>query len=65
MVELGQEKETLQRQLSTSDLQSLKEEVKRGQDKVIELGTLANCQQLLTHDSEMLEKEREIAKSSL
>ena len=32
---------------------------KRGQDKVVELWH-ANCQQLLTHDSEMLGKEREI-----
>ena len=59
VVELVQEKETLQQQLSTSELQSLKEEVKRGQDKVVQLWH-TNCQQLLTHDSEMLEKDREI-----
>ena len=54
-----QEKETLQQQLLTSELQSLKEEIKRGQDKVVQLWH-TNCQQLLTHDSEMLEKDREI-----
>ena len=59
VLELVQEKETLQQQLSTSELQSLKEEVKRGQDKVVQLWH-TNCQQLLTHDSEMLEKDREI-----
>ena len=59
VLELVQKKETLQQQLSTSELQSLKEEVKRGQDKVVQLWH-TNCQQLLTHDSEMLEKDREI-----
>ena len=61
VVELVQEKETLQQRLSTSELQSLKEEVKRGQDKfkVVQLWH-TNCQQLLTHDSKMLEKDREI-----
>ena len=59
VLELVQKKETLQQQLSTSELQSLKEEVKRRQDKVVQLWH-TNCQQLLTHDSEMLEKDREI-----
>ena len=59
VVELTQEKDTLQQQLSTSELQSLKEEVKRGQEKVVELWH-TNCYQLLTHDTEMFEKEREI-----
>ena len=59
VLELVQEKETLQKQLSTSELQSLREEVKRGQDKVVQRWH-TNCQQLLTHDSEMLEKDREI-----
>ena len=45
--------------MSTSELQSLKEEVKRGQEKVIELWH-TNCQQLLTHNTEMFGKEREI-----
>ena len=59
VLELVQKKETLQQQLSTSELHSLKEEVKRGQVKVVQLWH-TNCQQLLTHDSEMLEKDREI-----
>ena len=59
VVELTQEKDTLQQQLSTSELQSLKEEVKRGQEKVVKLWH-TNCQQLLTHDTEMFGKEREI-----
>ena len=59
VVDLVRENETLLQQLSTAELQSLKEEVKRGQDKVVELWH-TNCQQLLTHDSEMFEKQKEI-----
>ena len=40
VVELIQEKEALQQQLSTSKLRNLKEEVKRGKDKVVEFVTL-------------------------
>ena len=59
VTELSKEKETLQQQLLCSEIQGLKEEVKREQDKAVQLWH-ANCQQLLTHDSEMFEKEREI-----
>ena len=45
--------------MSSSELQTLKEEVKRGQDKVVELWH-TNCQQLLIHDDEMLKKDEEI-----
>ena len=58
MAELARENEALQQQLSTSELQSLKEEVKRGQDKVVELWH-TNCQQLLIHDDEMFKKDEE------
>ena len=59
VVDLVRENETLLQQSSTAELQSLKEEVKRGQDAIVELWH-ANCQQLLTHDSEMIGKQREI-----
>ena len=46
VAELARGNEALQQQLSSSELQNLKEEVKRGQDKVVELWH-TNCQQLL------------------
>ena len=46
------------------NLRATEPQRKRGQDKVVQLWH-TNCQQLLTHDSEMLEKDREIRKSSL
>ena len=57
--ELARENEALRQQLSSSELQSLKEEAKRGQDKVVELWH-TNCQQLLNHDDEMFKKDEEI-----
>ena len=59
VAELARENEALRQQLSSSELQSLKEEVKRGQDKVVELWH-TNCQQLLIHDDEMFKKDEEI-----
>ena len=59
VAELARENEALRQQLSSSELQSLKEEVKRGQDKVVELWH-TNCQQLLNHDDEMFKKDEEI-----
>ena len=59
VVDLVRENETLLQQSSTAELQSLKEEIKRGQDAIVELWH-TNCQQLLTHDSEMIGKQREI-----
>ena len=50
VTDLTLEKEMLQQQLASSELHSIKEEVKRGQEKFIELWH-ANCQQLLTHDN--------------
>ena len=59
VAELARENEALRQQLSSSELQSLKEEVKRGQDKVVELWH-TNCKQLLNHDDEMFKKDEEI-----
>ena len=59
MTELSKEKEALQQKFLCSEIQGLKEEVKSEQNKAVQLWH-ANCQQLLTNDSEMLEKEREI-----
>jgi len=59
LTELSKEKEALQQQLLCLELQGLREEVKRKQDKAVQLW-YANCQQLLTHDSEMFEKKRKI-----
>ena len=60
MTELSKEKEVLQQQLLYLQLhvQGLKEEVKREQDKAVQLWH-ANCQQMLTHYSEIFEKERD------
>ena len=61
VTELTGQKEELQllHQLLSTELQGLREEVKTVQDNKVELWH-TNCQQLLTHDEEMSEKEREI-----
>ena len=61
VTELTGLKEELQllHQLLSTELQGLREEVKTVQDNKVELWH-TNCQQLLTHDEEMSEKEREI-----
>ena len=61
VTELTGQKEELQllHKLLSTELQGLREEVKTVQDNKVELWH-TNCQQLLTHDEEMFEKEREI-----
>ena len=53
------ENEALQQQLSCSQVQDLKQEVNRATDRSKQLWQ-TNCQQLLSHDNLMFEKEEEL-----
>jgi len=53
------ENEALQQQLSCSQVQDLKQEVNRATDRIKQLWQ-TNCQQLLSHDNLMFEKEEEL-----
>ena len=59
LAELSREEDSLQQHPSSSELQGLRVEIKREQDKIVQLWH-DNCQQLLDHLSEMFEKEKEI-----
>ena len=58
VLEMAQESE-IQKKLMTSQIEALGEEVKQGKEKIKQLWKV-NCQQLVSHDNAMFEKEKEM-----